>query len=97
MADVVNSNSIILEALTEKLGGRILICPISGEAVTWNVDARTTALSVNDTPDKPLIVSKRVFPMAVLTCSDCGYTMLINLITLGVAEKLGMKVNSDEQ
>lgn len=88
---------IILTALQDKLGTRRLACPFSGDGddVIWDVLPATTTLPSQEDPSAPSHMPESVYPMAAVTCRDCGYTMLVNLIVLGVAEQLGITVGSD--
>ena len=45
-----------------------------------------------DGPDESPLDAKTGFPLAVVTCTDCGFTYLVNLITLGVATDLNIPV-----
>lgn len=86
--------SIVLSAINEKLGPAGLICPLSHDN-NWKIHRYFTTI-----PGFPTLRTNnpfeeaptRSFPFAVVTCETCGYTIFINLITLGVADKLGIKV-----
>ena len=90
-----HSGDIILEAINEKLGQRTLVCPISGAEATWQVEARMAAVrAVEDFPTS-IAQNGSLFPLAVVTCQHCGYTIFVNLIALGVAPKLNIAVQTD--
>ena len=99
MKDTKNIRDIIVDALNKKLGERQLACPVCGakDDNTWDVQAETTTLLAHEDPSEPTHTAKAAYPMAVLICRGCGYTALMNLIVLGVAEQLGISVRYNEQ
>lgn len=76
---------LIAEALTERLAGKLPTCSACGQT-TW---------SLVPTGFIPLHMSTKtlgrdVMPCVALLCGTCGHTMLFNLFTLGVWEKLSV-------
>ena len=93
----VAKHQIIVQAIKAKLGPRKLVCPISGDAAAWEVVNCGTNLPVIDTPGTlPPYGASPTLPLAVLMCKDCGYSMLINLIQLGIAKELDIPARSDD-
>ena len=87
----------VIQAIYAKLGPRKLVCPISGEGAVWEVLINSTSLPAIDIPGTvPGYGGSPTFPMALLMCKDCGYSMLINLIQLGVAADLGIPVSPND-
>ena len=86
MQDVKQRNDTILRAINAKIS-RPLDCPLHGET-TWSVQEQTTALPALDDPRAPVYFPTQSFPVAVVICDTCGYTFLVNLIKLGLAEEL---------
>lgn len=91
-----DTNAIILDALRKKLGDKKLQCPISGGDVEWEVQRRVSSMPALDSPNQSPLDATTGFPLAVLTCSDCGFTFFVNLVTLGVATDLNLPVFADE-
>lgn len=90
-------HQIIIQAINAKLGPRKLVCPISGEGAAWEVLNYSTLLPAIETPPGTLPMNVGpTLPLAVLMCKDCGYSMLINLIQLGIAKELGIPVTADD-
>lgn len=84
---------MVIKALTEKLGSAKLICPLSQDS-NWEVQYSFAAVpAFNSYPPPP--VPEKSFPLAVLVCKTCGYTFFVNLITLGLADQLGLPVSND--
>ena len=74
----------IADTLNERTEGRVLLCPISGDS-SWEVQDIFANLPGGIGPGG----SENSFPSAVILCKTCGYTMLVNLIRLGIAEQFG--------
>lgn len=91
----VVGHSLVVEAINEKLESRELRCPISG-SINWEVSLSGTTLPAIDLSLIPEGDSNSVFPMAVVTCKDCGYTFFVNLVALGLAEELGISAGSND-
>ena len=90
----------IQDAISEKLGNRELICPISGDEAIWAIHVKTTTVPALTDPDdlrNPLEKADSGFPMALVVCVHCGYTMFINLLTLGVGKELGIEESHEEE
>lgn len=86
--DVVSKE--ILDAINSKLGSRGLTCPLC-EDKRWNPPGLTTLVQfvvAVASPTANLVPTNQCFPLAVLCCGGCGYTILLNLIQLGIWEKM---------
>ena len=81
----------IVDALNERTEDRVLLCPISGDS-SWEVQDIFANLPGGIGPG----VSENSFPSAVILCRTCGYTMLVNLIRLGIAEQFGYEPAESE-
>ncbi|MCY4365001.1 MAG: hypothetical protein OXE17_02060 [Chloroflexi bacterium] len=79
----------IIEAISRKIGNRKLVCPVSGHTDSWGVDINGAALPVANEPGGLVSAHNDVFPVAVIVCEECGYTFLMNLLKLGLADELG--------
>ena len=82
----------IVSAINEKLGSRKLMCPISGDQSSWIVNTSTTSVPAITNPSGPVRPNSPTFPLAVLICQHCGYTLFVNLIQLGLAAELGLSL-----
>lgn len=82
---------IILKAIESKLGDRTMTCPISGDEVNWWVQEDIVAIPGVQLSE-PIAPSGGAYSMAIVVCSDCGYTFFVNLVVLGIAEQLGLEV-----
>lgn len=81
---------VVVDAIQSKIGGNALICPVSGDA-QWNLQEFQGVLPATDFHDvQALTEMRRSFPLAVLVCETCGYSMMFNLFALGVGEELGL-------
>ena len=87
---------IVIQAINAKLGTRKLVCPISGDAAVWEVLEYSTSVPAIDIPGTLPMNLGPTLPLAVLMCKDCGYTMLINLIQLGIAKELDIPVSAND-
>ena len=77
----------ILEAINLRLGPRGLTCPLC-EGKVWEPPALTALVQcVFASPTADFAQTNRMFPMAVLCCSGCGYSISLNLIQLGLWNK----------
>lgn len=75
---------LIAAAFVSKYTQRPLTCPVSGDD-DWEIQERLAFVAAEVTTyDGPK------YPSAVILCRKCGYTLLINLFMLGVAEELGI-------
>lgn len=81
----------IIEAIRRKIGDRKLVCPVSGHTEAWGVDINSAALPVANEPGSLVAAQNGVFPVAVIVCEECGYTFLMNLLKLGLADELGVE------
>ena len=70
----------LLEVLKLRTGGRAFTCPILGHNA-WRLDDAWAAVPSGATPNN--IDLGKIFPMAVLLCTNCGNTHFLNLITMG--------------
>ena len=84
---------MVIDAIQSKIGGRELTCPVSGDA-NWEVQEYQGALPATDQFNdvQALTEMNRSFPLAVLVCKTCGYSMMFNLFVLGVGEELGLQM-----
>ncbi len=78
---------LIMDTINRRLSPRSLLCPISGDS-NWAVESYIAALPATDTPSQ---ISIGHFPLAVITCTTCGYTHLVNLVELGLGDVLHLK------
>ena len=88
MALTREQQSAIIEALESKIGERRVVCPVSGDS-SWQVQNKLANIPASG----DLLASNfgdAAFPTAVLVCNTCGYTILLNLFTLGLAEEFGL-------
>ena len=83
----------IIDAIKRKIGDRELVCPISGHTDAWGVDTSSAALPAVDRPGTFVPPGGPVFPVAVIICEECGYTFLMNLVRLGVADESGIEAH----
>ena len=83
---------VVVDAIQSKIGGRALTCPVSQDS-RWEVQKYQGVLPATDQSDgvRPLTEMNRSFPLAVLVCETCGYSMMFNLFALGVGEDLGLE------
>ena len=81
---------LIIDAINRRLSPRSLVCPISGDS-NWTVDAYIAALPVTDAPPGVRYGIGSYYPLAVITCGTCGYTHLVNLFKLGLADVLNLE------
>lgn len=80
----------VISAIQAKLDGRKLVCPVSQDS-TWEVQEYWGILPAFNQPSDmlPALSSTRnSFPLAVLVCGTCGYSMMFNLLSLGLGEEL---------
>ena len=87
----------ILDALKEKLGDRLLQCPISGDTrwVIQNYFAVVPATE-NFPLTAPAGILAHSFPLVVLMCENCGYSLMFNLFGLGIADDFGVPRTPDD-
>ncbi len=83
-----NQQLAIINALTVKSRGNLVHCPISGDS-NWQVQNQLAHIPATDDPTAS-VLRDRVFPCAVLVCQTCGYTVLLNLFVLGLADEFGL-------
>ena len=77
----------ILKAINLKLGPRGLTCPLC-EGKTWEPPALTALIQcVFAESEANFAQTNRIFPLAILCCSGCGYSISLNLIQLGLWNK----------
>ena len=83
--------SMVVDAIQSKIGGRTLTCPVSLDT-QWEVQEYQGMLPAsNQFNDVPAMTEmSHSFPLAVLVCKTCGYSMMFNLFALGVGEELGL-------
>lgn len=85
----------IIEAINRKIGDRKMVCPISGHTDSWGVDVNGAALPVANEPGVFVSPGGTVFPVAVIVCEECGYTFLMNLLKLGLADEISVGVSNN--
>ena len=92
----IEAADLILDAIQQRLGGKKLLCPVTGDS-EWALESYMGALpSVDTFHVAPWSGSNpRVFPYAVLVCPTCGYSMFFNLISLGLAEYFGLVADEE--
>lgn len=77
----------IIEAVSLKLGVRDLACPLC-QGTRWMPPSLTAPIEFGFAPATAnLAPTGRVFPMALLCCDQCGYSVSLNLIQLGLWAK----------
>ena len=84
--------SLVIDAIEAKIGDRALTCPVSLDS-HWEVQEYWGMLPASNQFGEALPTLAQLsnsFPMAVLLCGTCGYSMMFNLFTLGLAEELGL-------
>lgn len=83
---------MVIDAIQNKIGGRALTCPVSQDT-NWEVQEYQGVLPATDRfGDVQALSDMNVsFPLAVLVCKTCGYSMMFNLLALGVGEDLGLQ------
>ena len=64
-----------------------VVCPLSKDT-DWIVQNHLAMIPA--TADATVALSGSSFPTAVLLCKKCGYTMLVNLYSIGLAEYFGL-------
>ena len=82
MALTDSQQDAILNALENVMKGPI-VCPLSKDS-DWQVQNHLAMIPATD--DATVALSGTSFPTAVLLCQNCGYTLLVNLYSLGLAE-----------
>ena len=78
----------IVSALERKSGGHRIECPITRDS-DWGVQNRLANIPATDAATESGF-GDAAFPTAVLVCNTCGYTLLLNLFVLGIAEEFGL-------
>lgn len=91
----IENSKLVIEALAEKLGENSLVCPLSHDS-NWEVQGYFAALpAVESFPQDLRGLPSQSYPLAVLLCKTCGFTFFVNLITLGIADQVGIEVSDD--
>lgn len=85
---------VVLDAINAKVSPRPLNCPVTGDA-NWQLESLIALLPATEAPSSIGILSGPRFPLALLNCQTCGYTMMFNLVTLGLSDLFDMKVVED--
>ena len=81
---------LVIDAIEAKIGDRTLTCPVSQDAA-WEVQEYWGMLPASNQPGDmlpSLSATRSSFPLAVLVCGTCGYSMMFNLLSLGLGEQL---------
>ena len=83
---------LIINAISEKLGDKQLVCPLSGDD-NWAVERYFGKIPAAESLEAPSSNEResRSFPFAVLTCQTCGFSFFVNVFRLGLAEALGIE------
>ena len=85
---------MVIGALHEKIDGGPLRCAVCGRS-NWEVQNLHGAIPALDAGEKlSLATLSATFPIAFLVCATCGHTLIFNLYQLGIAEELGMNLDS---
>lgn len=72
----------IIAKIQEKTKGQIGICPICKNP-NWTLNDGFIPLSLQENI-RGLVLGGPILPCVSITCTNCGNTMLLNLITLGL-------------
>ena len=82
---------MVIEAISDKLGERQLECWVCRD-FDWEVQEYKGVLPATDQfgDMDDLSQISASFPLAAIVCNTCGYSILLNLYKLGVAEALGL-------
>lgn len=90
-------SDMVIQAIESKVGDRQLKCPVCTQS-EWAVQDHQGVLPAIDPFDYETYWERLVhaFPVAVVTCDACGYTMMFNLFMLGIAEPSGVPIPSME-
>ncbi len=73
----------VLDAINKR-GWQDLVCPVSGDS-DWGVESELVVMPSLNVPNGAIT-------FAVLTCGECGYSALVNVARLGIADELGLEV-----
>lgn len=86
----------IIAALQEKVGNRQIVCPICANQ-KWSINMRYAVLPASQAPNQ-ITLGKDALPFIPLTCSNCGNTHLINILTLGFKKEdlASLKFSTEE-
>ncbi len=84
-------NEQILSALQEKLKGRKMSCLLCGVS-KWQISERLGKLYAVELENFSNDLGRSGFPLLVLTCDNCGFSLLVNLISLGLADDFGLEI-----
>ena len=81
----------ILDAVRAKSDGRTLTCPVSGDN-DWQIQNRLAYLLA----DANIVGKSQLFPSVVMLCKSCGYTILLNVLVLGIADQLDLQGSKEQ-
>ena len=83
---------MVIDAIESKTGGRTLTCPVSQDN-RWEVQVYQGVLPATDQFDNAQALAEMTlsFPLGVLMCKTCGYSMMFNLFALGLGEDLHLR------
>ena len=79
----------VIAAIAGNVGERELACTVCRNS-GWDVQLYHGSLPAIDPSGEDFGRYAASFPMAVVVCETCGYTMMFNLFRLGIAERLGI-------
>lgn len=72
----------LIQFLNEKWGGRP--CPMCSKG-PWEVQGKIFQL--NEFSQGNLVLGGPILPVVPVSCTNCGYTVLVNALLTGVLEK----------
>ena len=81
----------VLDAVRAKLHGRSVTCPVSGDN-DWQIQNRLAYLLA----ESNIGGKNELFPSAVMLCKSCGYTILLNVFVLGIADRLDLQGSKEQ-
>ena len=84
--------TMVVDAIQSKIGDQILTCPVSLDS-QWEVQEYPGFLPAStQIPGGQALTDMNLsFPLAVVMCKTCGYSMIFNLYALGVGDDLGFE------
>ena len=95
MALSKQQTDLILAAVNKAVVGG-LVCPVSKDQ-SWTVESAFIMPDAQDDPSQMKVGGASGFPLAVVTCETCGYTIFFNLMKLGIGEQLGFSLPTERR
>lgn len=81
---------MVTTAIEERIGKGALQCVACGSD-TWDAQNLQGAIPSHEPGGRPPFGQiEASFPVVFVLCRNCGYTMMFNLISLGLQEELGI-------